>query len=574
MPKYNLGNMSSQNRLTPDRMVLVGAFLATLAYIQDVRYDFILDDVPLILLNERIQSWRNWKSLFVTDLFEVKHAQGTMELGGVLYRPIYRLWEMGNAQLFGLILPWWHITSILLHLCATFLVYQIGIKLLKERWTAAVAALLFAFHPIHAESVAYVTASTDLLVTVFALISFLAYFRFREEGGSSAYFFVSILMAALAMLSKETSAMFPWLLVAYEALRENTESTAKGLKKFVWTAPYFAIVGIYVIVRSILFGFSSGSAPSGNRLTALLDIPLVLIVYLRNLLWPFRLSFFYPAEWVSRWTLLRGIVIAAMVVAAGYLWTRYRDRYSLKLLLLWSAILSIPAALVVFTFVPENWVHDRHMYFVSVPVCLIVAKLLTHRKWPVKASIALSATVLAAFLISLAVQLPRFSDNETIYASALNVAPSSLLARGYYAQALWDYGHREESLREFTMLTEMAPHSPEIHESYGTALLQLGRENEAMTEFTAALQWTPKPTQFRALVLSEVAQIELNRSEFPQAADHMREAVQIEPQTLNYHSLLAQALAHEGRTEEADEETKLEVSLRQRYAQDHRHSSD
>jgi tetratricopeptide (TPR) repeat protein len=566
--------MSSETRITPDRMVLVGAFLAMLAYIQDIRYDFILDDVPLILLNERIQSWRNWKSLFVTDLFEVKHAQGTMELGGLLYRPIYRLWQMANAQLFGLILPWWHITSILLHLGATFLVYQIGIKLLKGRWTAAVAALLFAFHPIHAESVAYVTASTDLLVTVFALISFLAYFRFREEGGSPVYFIVSILAAALAMLSKETSAMFPWLLVAYEALRENTESTAKGLKKFLWTAPYFAIVGIYVIVRSVLFGLSSGSAPAGNRLTELLDIPLVLIVYLRNLLWPFRLSFFYPGEWVLRWTLLRSIVIAAIVVAAGYLWTRYRDRYSMKMLLLWSAILSIPAALVVFTFVPENWVHDRHMYFVSVPVCLIVAEMLTHRKWPLKASIALSATILAAFLVSLAVQLPRFSDNETIYASALKVAPSSLLARGYYAQALWDYGHHEESLREFATLTEMAPHSSEIHEAYGTVLVQLGRENEAMTEFTTALQWTPKPTAFRALVLSEVAQIELNRSEFPEAADHMREAVKIEPQTLNYHSLLAQALTHEGRTEEADEETKLEASLRQRYAQDHRHSSD
>ena len=555
-------------------MVLVGAFLATLAYIQDVRYDFILDDVPLILLNERLQSWRNWKSLFVTDLFEVKHAQGTMELGGLLYRPIYRLWEMANAQLFGLILPWWHFTSILLHVCATFLVYQIGIKLLKERWTAAVAALLFAFHPIHAESVAYVTASTDLLVTVFALISFLAYFRFREEAGSPAYFLVSILAASLAMLSKETSAMFPWLLVAYEALCDDAEGTAKGLKKFVWTAPFFAIVGVYVIIRSMLFGLSSGSAQAGNHLTQLLDIPLVLIVYLRNLLWPFRLSFFYPGEWVSRWTLLRGIVIAVMVVAAVFLWSRYRDRYSLKLLLLWSAILAIPAALVVFTFVPENWVHDRHMYFVSVPVCLIAAELLTHRKWPVKASIALSATVLAAFLVSLAVQLPRFGDNETIYVSALKVAPSSLLARGYYAQALWDYGHHEESLREFAKLTEMAPHSPEIHESYGTVLVQLGRENEALTEFTTALQWTPKPTAFRALVLSEVAQIELNRSEFPEAADHMREAVQIEPQTLNFHSLLAQALAHEGHTEEADEETRLEATLRQRYAQDHRHSSD
>src|SRR5580700_3928104 len=254
MPKYNLGNMSSETRITPDRMVLVGAFLAMLAYIQDIRYDFILDDVPLILLNERITSWRNWKSLFVTDLFEVKHAQATMELGGLLYRPIYRLWQMANAQVFGFVLPWWHIASIMLHLCATFLVYQLGIKLLKERWTAAVAALLFAFHPIHAESVAYVTASTDLLVTVFALISFLAYFRFREEGASPLYFLGSVIAAALAMLSKETAIMFPWMLVAYEGLREPASGTRQSWKRFFWTLPFFAVVGAYLAVRTALFG--------------------------------------------------------------------------------------------------------------------------------------------------------------------------------------------------------------------------------------------------------------------------------------------------------------------------------
>jgi hypothetical protein len=566
--------MPSESRVTPDRVVLIGSLLAALAYLQDLRYDFILDDVPLILMNERITSWRNWKSLFVTDLFEVKHAQATQELGGLLYRPIYRLWQMANAQVFGFVLPWWHIASIMLHLCATFLVYQIGIKLLKERWTAAVAALLFAFHPIHAESVAYVTASTDLLVTVFALISFLAYFRFREEGGSSIYFLVSILAAALAMLSKETSAMFPWMLVAYEALREkteNVENTGQSWKRYAWTAPFFAIVGVYVIVRSMLFGLSSGPGPGGNRLAALLDIPLVLIVYLRNLLWPFRLSFFYPAEWVSQWTLLRGVAIVFVIVASGYLWNRYRDRSGLRLLLLWAAILPIPAALVVYTFVPENWVHDRHMYFVSVPVCLVAAALLTHRKWPVKWSVGVSATVLAVLLVSLAVQLPRFSDNATIYASALKVAPGSLLARSYYAQALWDYGRHEESLREFRILTEMSPNSPGIHERYGEALAEIGREKEALTEYQTGLSVSSsRPAPLRARLLSEMGELEMKHSELPEAEAHLREAVTLAPQTLNYHGLLAQALSQQGEKEEADEEMKLETSIRQRvFAEQH-----
>jgi len=168
-------------RIGPERAVLYGAVLAALAYCQDVRYDFILDDVPLILMNETIASWHNWKTVFVTHIASVKSPVVPLAVMAVHYRPVYILWQMLNEQIFGSVLPWWHATSLLLHLGVIFLVYQVGLKLLKERWTAALAALLFAFHPIHVESVSYVTASTDLLVTLFALVAFLAYAQFRED---------------------------------------------------------------------------------------------------------------------------------------------------------------------------------------------------------------------------------------------------------------------------------------------------------------------------------------------------------------------------------------------------------
>jgi 4-amino-4-deoxy-L-arabinose transferase-like glycosyltransferase len=178
--------MTPQSRVTPDRAILVGAFLAVFVYIQDLRYDFILDDFPLIALNDSVGSLRNWKMAFVADIFAMKGP--TMPNEFMHYRPIFKLWQMLNAQLFGFIVPWWHLTSILLHFAVVLLVYQLGIKLMKDRWTAALAALLFAFHPIHVESVAYISASPDILVALFALISLLAYIRFREQGASPLYF--------------------------------------------------------------------------------------------------------------------------------------------------------------------------------------------------------------------------------------------------------------------------------------------------------------------------------------------------------------------------------------------------
>jgi tetratricopeptide (TPR) repeat protein len=324
----------------------------------------------------------------------------------------------------------------------------------------------------------------------------------------------------------------------------------------------------------MLFGLSAGPGPGGSRLTALLDIPLVLVVYLRNLFWPFRLSFFYPAEWSSHWTLLRGVVTVFVMVAAGYLWSRYRDRSGVRLQLLWAAILPVPAVLSVFTFVRENWVHDRHMYLVSVPICLVAAALLTDPKWPAKASLIASSVVLAILLVDLAVQVPRFTDNATIYASALKVAPRSFLAHSYYGEALWMYGRYDEGLREFKIITELSPHSSNAHERFGAALAQIGRDDEAIVEYKEALYWSSSPSEFRASLLSEMAELELKHSEFPEAAGHMREALQIAPQTINYHALLAQALSQQGRTQEADEEMRLEASIRQRFVQDQRSSRD
>src|SRR6202051_5022297 len=189
--RLNLKDMPSQIRITPDRAVLAGMLVTAAVYCRDLQYDFILDDLPLILMNETITSWKNWTTLFVS---QITPAQG-IDIVAVHYRPIYMSWLMANFQIFGMVLPWWHLTSLLLHLVVIFLVYKVGVQVLREPWTAALAALLFAFHPIHAESVSYVSASTDLLVAAFMLLAFLAYSRFWEQPASRWYFLASLLAA-------------------------------------------------------------------------------------------------------------------------------------------------------------------------------------------------------------------------------------------------------------------------------------------------------------------------------------------------------------------------------------------
>ncbi len=563
--------MPSQSRVTPDRAVLVGVLLAAAIYCRDLKYDFILDDIALVLMNQATMSWHNLKTIFTTDAFFAHGPSISNAAAAMHYRPVYMLWFMLNQQFFGSVFPWWHLTSLLLHISAVVLVYKLGVKLLKEPWTAALAALLFAFHPIHVESVSYVSAATDLLVANFMLISFLSYARFREDGSRAVYLAIAVFSAALAMLSKETGAMFPWILVAYEALRVTPPGAARRWKEFVWTLPFFAVVAAYGLVRTLLFGSNAGPGPGSgsSRFAAFLDTPLVLLAYLRNLLWPFRLSFFYPVEWGSSWTFAKGLGVALALLFAMFLWKHFRDRSGLRLQLLWTMILFVPPLVAVSTFVKEDWVHDRHMYVVSVPFCLIIATLLTDPKLPRRASIVLSSMILLILSLETLVQVPRFSDATSIFESALKVAPRNVLVHHYYASALCGSQHYEECFRELRITEELWPREPMIHGNFADELNGIGREKEATAEYTRALELAPRPTPYRAYLLYRLAEIKLKDSKFAEGENYVREAVQISPQTATYHDVLAQALRQEGRTQEADEQVRLEASLQKNVIRDY-----
>lgn len=558
-----LNRMPSRFRITPDRAVLIGLLLTAAVFFQDLRYDFLLDDVPLILLNSTIASWHNWKILFLTHIFYFKESGAAVQ--ALHYRPAFTLWLMLNRQIFGLILPWWHLTSLLLHLVVSLLVYELGLELLNERWTAAMAALLFAFHPIHAESVAYVSASSELLATLFVLAAMLWYLRFRKQG-SIGYLVAAVFAAALAMLSKETAAMLPWMLVAYEWLRENHASSEGRWSRFAWTLPFFAVVLAYSVVRTSLFGRNLWPGPGGNHLAAILDIPLVLLVYSRNLLAPFELSFYYPVEWISHWSIAKACGVILLLVSGVFMWRRDGNRQMVRLQIVWLAILLVPPIMAIFTFISGDSVHDRYLYLASVPFCVIAATLLADPRLSTRLTVGASSLVLSVLLVVTAFQVPSYADEITLFKRAVQIAPQNSVARGYYASALWNYGRHDEAFQQFRKIIELSPQSPFGYENLAAALAESGRDEEACEQYRRALDRTSAPTPFRASVLYHLGMMESRRALPSSAVEHMRAAVQIDPENPSYHLGLAQALREEGRVAEASEELHFVAELRQRQA--------
>jgi tetratricopeptide (TPR) repeat protein len=415
-------------------------------------------------------------------------------------------------------------------------------------------------------------------VAVFLLVAFLAYSRFREQGASLWYLAAAVLTAGLAMLSKETAAIFPLVLLAYEILREHPAYPQHWTKRLAWTLPFFGVVAAYAAVRTLLFGRDFGPGPGTDRLSALWDAPLVLLTYLRNLLWPVRLSFFYPVEWSAQWTFGKGLAAALALIAAAFLWKRYEQRPGMRLQLLCTAILFVIPVACVSALRKQDWVHDRHMYLVSIPFCLMTAVVLTDVKLPRKASIAAGALLAATLAIITAVQVPRFKDELSVYESALKVAPRNVLLRRRYVEALWNRipqvrepsALRDEALRQFRVNIELWPELELGYERYGAALAQIGRDEEAATQYRIALRLdTGGPTHLRASILYRLAELDLKLPNLEEAEGCLREALAIDPKAMSYHAMLAQVLDRRGDRREADEQRKLEASIKEQFIREH-----
>lgn len=554
---------------TPERVFLLVLLVTAAIYLRDLSYDFVLDDFVLTVMNPIISSWHNLGLVFRTDIFHAFHG---VRPGTVHYRPIYISWLLVNNQLFGPILPWWHLTSLLLHLGVTAAVFYLALQLLNDKWMALFAAALFALHPIHVEAVAYVTASTDVLATLFTIIAFLFYLRFRRDGGHIPDLIISLLSAAAAVLSKESGGMFPWLLVAYELLMPLPDAEVPRWKRLGWTVPFFGVGAAYVVVRTLLFGFNDGPGPGGSRLAVLVDVPLDALVYLKNLLLPTRFSFMYPAEWSSDWTMAKAIAVVLVGGALVWIWRSHRDRPTVRMLLAWTAVLFAPAVVALTAFSRDEWVHDRHMYLASVPVCLLCAVLLAEAIRQRRAFALLSAAILALLAIESWRQVPRFQNELTVYKTALQVAPNNASAHRYYGFALSKFGRYEQSFVEFRKVIELRPESPAPYFDYANVLMQTGHDRDARIAYEQALAHGGPQWKERSYSLYQLAVLETRASDLNSAAAHLHEAIGLEPEALNYHAELSEVLKAEGHPAAAEEELRLETINRKQFLENKRQS--
>jgi protein O-mannosyl-transferase len=544
--------------------VLVCA-VTVLAYLGTLSFGFVYDDKPTIVDNAVLRSWRFLAHYFVPQI----SGDVAAPTSGNFYRPLTFLWMRLNFVIFGLHPAGWHFAMLAFHVLATYLVFVAAGKLTGSRSTAALAAVFFGLHPVHVENVAWLSSVNDLLMTALLLGSFLAYLNFRTDR-KVIWMAASVFLFGLALLSKETAAVFPILILGCVVIfvparaAENSEpawSALKGsaLKDGLASIPYFAVLAIYLAARRMtLHGMAQSLAPL-SWTTMVLTWPSILWFDLKHLLLPISSSEFYSLAYVTapgfENFLLPVIFLLGALVVAGYGISKLPDRRVGVFALGW-AILTILPSLYLRAIAPDNFVHDRFLYLPSVGIVILIAlavEQISTSKTLRRAVVAILCT--AAFIGTLIYQV-QWASNILLYQNAMAYAPQNPIVQVNLANELGNMGRYDQAVPLYLSALQRDPRFWLSNYNLGYAYYRMGRFSDAEDYLKRAIQIDDKDSdQFIYL-----ARAQMEQGKLTEATQNAERALQRSPGSPGFHFVLAKIFEASGNRERAIAEYQAEVS--------------
>jgi protein O-mannosyl-transferase len=543
--------------------------VTVLAYLGTLSFGFVYDDKPVIVDNVAIHSWRFLAHYFIPQI----SARIAPPSSGTFYRPIVLLWLRVNYAIFGLHPAGWHFAMLALHVLATYLVFAAVGKLTGSRGTAALAAIFFGLHPVHVENVAWLSSVNDLLMTVFLLASFLAYLDYRS-GGKTIWMATSVLWFGLALLSKETAAVFPLLIFAFAVLfapaRATENSYLTSLKDWsvsklsAWkdgliSVPYFAVLAAYMAARRMmLHGLAQPLAPLGWA-TMVLTWPSILWFDLKHLLLPISSSEFYSLAYVTapgfENFLLPIIFLLVALAVVAYLITKLPDPRVGVFALGW-AIVTILPTLYLRAIAPDNFVHDRFLYLPSVGIVILAALALEQVSASKALQRAMVAILCTAAFIGTLVHQVQWASNILLYQNAMMYAPQNPIVQVNLANELANLGRYDRAVPLYLSALQRDPRLWLSNYNLGYAYYRLGRFSEAEGYLKRAIQIDGQdPDQFIYL-----ARAQMEQGELTEAAQNAQRALQRAPLSPGFHFVLGKILESSGNRAGAIVEYEAEVA--------------
>jgi tetratricopeptide (TPR) repeat protein len=519
------------------------------------------------------------------------------------WQPVTLLSHALDCQIYGLNPAGHHLTSVLLHGANTIVLFLLLQSMTGAAWRSAAVAALFALHPLHVESVAWISERKDVLSTLFGLLSLWAYVKYVwgkseirnpkpetnpkfETGSGKIYYVLALAFFALGLMSKSMLVTWPcvMLLLDYWPLgrlrfaemnidgepdsRRSALTTRRLIPVVVEKLPFFALSMTMSIVT--FFTFKEGKAvapleaiPIGTRV---LSAAISYIGYMRKLIWPSDLAPIYPRnlDWPV-WEMAVAPVLLAVITALA-IWKRDRRPYALAG---WAWYLGTLLPVIGLVQIGSHAMADRYTYIPAIglmwSVVWMAADCVATGTWRQMALATAATAGLLSCTIIAQKQLMYWQNTETLFRHAVAVTSNNYIA---WSSLAFDYAKRHEAREAeqcFRTALAIKPRSTFLLDKLAGVLIDQGRYDEAMAQCETALQLEPQ----MAAAHGTVGLALMKQGKTQQAIEQYEESLRLDPEEASAHYNLANALARQGEYEKAREHYQESVRLEPTSAEAH-----
>jgi tetratricopeptide (TPR) repeat protein len=502
-----INTSSSKKKL----IVYIVLTIVTLAvYLQANKYDFVIIDDPMYITeNHHIQSGFTLDGL--AWAFGIRSA--------AFWHPLTWLSFMLDYKLYGLNAGGYHVTNIILHIISVLLLFWLFNHMTGAIWPSAFVAAFFSLHPLHVESVAWITERKDVLCAFFWMLTLCLYVYYTEKPLLKRYWPV-LLSFVCALMSKSMAITLPVIMILLDywplsRFRSGIESKKGNL--ILWQlkekSPFFLLSVVFSIITFNAQKGLSVEYPAFTLNSRIVNALVSFVVYLEKLLWPHDMTFFYPFinQYLS-WQILGAAIIVlfisiAVIVMAGklpYLFVGW----------MWYVITIAPVIGIIQ--ISSQAMADRYIYLPSIGISIMLAWgiPLLFRKENIRKKILFPAAI--AFLAALALvtykQCGYWKNSIELLNHALRIRKDVYIVHDCLGLALSAEGKNKEAIGHFNQALSLKPDYAYAFCNRGIVYLRSGQYQEAMGDFNETIRLKPNhvPAYYnRAMVYSQINRYEL-----------------------------------------------------------------
>ncbi len=475
------------------------------------------------------------------------------------WHPVTWLSHMLDCQFYGLKPSGHHFTNLLFHIANTLLLFSILRSATGAQWRSALVAALFALHPLHVESVAWISERKDVLSTFFLLLALGNYFRYAKSFAntiesptrkfqSQSNYLLALAFFALGLMSKPMLVTLPFLLllldfwplrrIQFPPLKINRLILSEKL-------PFFALSLLSSFV-TFFVQKEGGAVSSLVHLSLLPRVANALVSYCRYLgktIWPLDLALLYPLQ---QWNLWQTLSAAVFLLAITFLAIRTAARRP-YFAVGWFWFLGTLVPVIGIVQVGVQSMADRYSYvpLIGLFIALVWGMQELLQKAGRQVAFILSALAVFACVMATRAQVQYWQNAVTIFERALAVTKNNFTAHTNLGVVLGRQGRVAESIQHYRAALKVKPDHGETHYNLANALARIGETTEAITHYQAALKANPNDAQAH----NNLAVVLQTSGTAQEVELHFREAIRLNPDHGEAHFNFAVFLLKQGKAE-------------------------